>query len=113
MVEKRGTRAQISAALLVVLYGFIFLLHRMGVAGEQWWALFIVASAVPFFLQVWWNYRAAQGRLVGSVIVGLSTSLTILLVGLVLFSGWTMGVAWPLFVVLAGVLGLLYALRAK
>jgi hypothetical protein len=112
MVEERRRRIQITAALLVVLYGVIFLLHRKGMVGDHWWALFIVASSLPSLLRVWWNYRA-HGRLVGSVIVGLSTSLTVLLVGLVLFSGSTMGAAWPLFVVLAGVIGLLYAARAK
>jgi hypothetical protein len=111
MVEERRRRALIIAALLVILYGIIFLLHRTGMVGDHWWALFIVASALPSLLRVWWNYRA-QGRFVGSVIVALSTSLTILLVGLVLFFGWTMGAAWPLFVVLAGVIGLLHALRA-
>jgi peptidoglycan/LPS O-acetylase OafA/YrhL len=112
VVEDRWRRGQITVALLVVLYGVIFLLHRTRVVGDYWWALLIVASALPSLLGVWWSYRA-QGRLVGGVIVGLSTGLTILLVGLVLFSGWTMGAAWPLFLVLAGVIGLLHALRAK
>jgi hypothetical protein len=103
-------RNRITIAVVILLYGVVFLLRALGVLRERWWAMLVAAVAVYFLLEAWLRYQM-HARLVPSVVVMAMIGLTMLLASLVLYQQWTWAVMWPVAFLFVGAVFLLRAVR--
>jgi hypothetical protein len=101
--QRRGGRAYtwIGGAILILL-GLLFLLQNAGVPFlTNWWALFILIPAFVAFAAAWDTYRGS-GRLTrrGAGLLAGGVLLTILM--LVFLLGLDLGLAWPVLLIVGG-----------
>jgi LiaF transmembrane domain len=96
-------------ALLVVI-GIIFLLETLGIRTfANWWALLILIPAFWAYVAAWniyqFNHRISSGVVASFVIAVALTLLT----GVLLFN-FTLGVFWPILLIVAGLVVVITAL---
>jgi hypothetical protein len=103
-------RNRITIAVVILLYGAVFLLRALGLLGQRWWAMLVAAIAVYFLLEAWLRFQM-QGRLAPAVVVMGMIGLTMLLASVVLYQQWTWAVMWPMAFLLVGAVFLLRAVR--
>lgn len=94
----------------MVLVGLLFLLRNFGVdlpLPQNWWAVFILLSAVGSFWKARHTYQedkrlshAVRGQLMGGLMTGL--------VAVIFLFGLDWGKVWPLFLILGGLSALIY-----
>ena len=103
---QKGWWSGLAVGLVVVLVGLVFLLRNLGIqlpfAGlHNWWALFILAAAVPLLVQAVDAYRKA-GRVTPVVLHALLSAAAVLLVAAIFLMDLNLGTWWPLFVIYGG-----------
>jgi len=104
--NRHGWWGGLAGGLVVILVGVVFLLRNLGIplpfAGlHNWWALFILAGAVPFLAQALDSYRKV-GRVDQAVLHSLLVAGAMLLVAAMFLLDLDWGVWWPLFVIYGG-----------
>jgi hypothetical protein len=109
MAIDAGRRSLIATAVVMIAQAVVFLLHAMGLLGERWWALLIIASALWFLVEALLRMRA---RLDGATVVFFAIAAQLSLIGLVMYKGWNWGVVWPVTALVVGIAFLMNALRS-
>ncbi len=91
----------------LVLLGLVFLLNNLGylVIGN-WWALFILLPAIGEYVNAYMQYRDA-GRFTASVRGSVIGGIIFTLIAALLLFELDWGKLWPLFIIVAGISGLL------
>lgn len=97
----------LTMGLVIVIIGFVFLLRNLGVplpfiGLHNWWALFILAAAVPMLVQAADRYRRA-GRVDRLVLHALLSAAAVILVAVMFLLDLDWAKWWPLFVIYGGV----------
>lgn len=104
----RSPGSWIGGAILIVL-GLVFLAQNLGMTVpilQNWWAVFIFIPAVGALNTAWQAYQRNGRRFTSSVSGSLIGGLAMMLVALTFLLGWSWGVIWPVFMILAGLVAL-------
>lgn len=89
--------------LILIALGVIFLLQNLrGLVFDNWWALFILIPAVASLARAWQVYRAA-GRWTSAARSALVGGLLLAAVAAIFLFGLNWGIAWPVFLIIAGI----------
>ena len=111
--EKRRDRPGLAperiGGITLILLGGIFLLQQNRLlAFDNWWALFVMIPAVILFWTAWIRYGADGWS--PAVIGPLVGALAVTLAAVLLFFDLDWGRLWPVFLIIAGVAGVIRVL---
>lgn len=105
--KKPASNSALMGGVVLILVGVVFLLQQTaGINLQNWWALFILIPAV-MALGAAWNMYRADGRLSPRVLGTAAGSLFPLLIAAIFLFGLDWGSVWPVFLIVAGIGGLL------
>jgi hypothetical protein len=105
-VHREWTTASLSAGLIIIAVGIIFLLYNFNVRlpfmrDHNWWALFILIAAIGPLTQAGYAWRK-QGGFDANVLHALISAAIIVTISLFFFFDVSWQTWWPIFVIYGG-----------
>ncbi len=92
---------------VLILIGVVFLVRNIsGLSLDNWWALFILIPAITSLGNAWRTYRSSD-RHSSAVRGSLVGGLMMLVVAMIFLFELDWGMIWPVFLIIAGLGGLL------
>ena len=92
---------------MLILIGVVFLVRNIsGLSLDNWWALFILIPAITSLGNAWRTYRSSD-RHSSAVRGSLVGGLMMLVVAMIFLFELDWGMIWPVFLIIAGLGGLL------
>lgn len=98
----------------LILAGVLLLFQNFGaIRLGNWWAVFFIVPFLGGLIMAWTLYQGNGKRFTRRVMGTALGGVMSLLVGVLLFFDLDWGKLWPLFLIVAGVSGMLYNLGER
>ncbi len=92
--------------ILLIALGAIFMMQNAGIFPDfdNWWALFLLIPAVATFASAWSAYQRDGRQWTAAAVTPLVGSLLFLSLAGMLFFDVSLGIFWPLLLIVGGLL---------